>query len=427
MSARTVSGPIDRVVVINDRSHARGGATALALLSARLLAERGVPVTYIAGDDGEGFASLRSLGIACEAVGGRALVERGRMGAFVEGLYNARARALLTRWIARYDTPRTLYHLHGWSKILSPAVFDALGAVRDRTVLHAHDYFLACPNGGFTNYPRGLVCERTPMSRACLLTQCDKRGGAQKAWRVARHALLTRMLDVCAMDVLLIHPAMRASFERSGFASARLHTVRNPVTPFCPPGSLDPASREAIVFVGRLENEKGYMDAANAAKAAGVPIEFVGEGPGRAWLAQEHPDVPVHGWLDRSGMAPVLTRARAVVMPSRWPEPFGLVAVEALTSGLPVILPDKAALASEVAEFGAGLVYETASTDALADAFSRVQCDEAIGRMSRAALRHGPTMANTEDGWCDALLDRYANLLDRPLAPVNMDASRAAA
>ena len=418
---------IDRVVVINDRSHARGGATALALLSARLLAERGVPVTYIAGDDGEGFAALRSLGIECEAIGGRALVERGRVGAFVEGLYNARARSALSRWIMRHDTPRTVYHLHGWSKILSPAVFGALAVVRDRTVLHAHDYFLACPNGGFTNYPQGLVCEHTPMSRSCLTTQCDKRGGTQKAWRVARHALRARMLDVCAMDVLLIHPAMRKSFERSGFSPERLHAVRNPVTPFCPPGSLDPVAQDAIVFVGRLENEKGYMDAANAAQAVGVPIEFVGEGPGRDWLAQEHPNVPVHGWLDRAAMAPILARARAVVMPSRWPEPFGLVAVEALTSGLPIILPDKAALADEVADFGVGLVYETANADALARAISFTKSDDTVRCMSEAALRHGPAMANTETGWCEALLDRYTEITERSHPRVPSEASRVAA
>ena len=414
----------DRVVVINDRSRALGGATALALLSARRLAALGVPVTLVAGDGGEGFAELRAAGVECVAVGGRALMERGRPGAFVDGLYNARARRAVEAWIGRFDTPGTVYHLHGWSKILSPAVFGALRAVADRTVLHAHDYFLACPNGGFADYPRRLVCERRPMSRACLLTQCDKRGAAQKGWRVARHALRERLLDARGMDVLLIHPAMRAAFERSGFSSDRLVALRNPVRPFCEPGSLDPAARSPMVFVGRLENEKGFADAADAASRAGVPLEFIGEGPGRAWLAEHHPDMTVHGWLDREGMQPILRRARAVVVSSRVPEPFGLAAVEALASGLPVILPDAAMLAREVVASGAGLAFETGSVDALARAMDAMRDDARVAAMAAAALRHGATFATTEAAWVDGLLDRYAARLARaerrearPVAP----------
>jgi hypothetical protein len=35
-------------------------------------------------------------------------------------------------WIAQHDTPRTVYHLHGWLQILSPAVLHAAAPVRDR-------------------------------------------------------------------------------------------------------------------------------------------------------------------------------------------------------------------------------------------------------------------------------------------------------
>ena len=40
----------DRVVIINDRSERVGGASNLAVLSAELIRERGIPVTYFAGD-----------------------------------------------------------------------------------------------------------------------------------------------------------------------------------------------------------------------------------------------------------------------------------------------------------------------------------------------------------------------------------------
>ena len=52
--------PLSRVVLLNDFSIARGGATTLVLLLLRLLRSRGIPVTIIVGDDGDNpeFAAL---------------------------------------------------------------------------------------------------------------------------------------------------------------------------------------------------------------------------------------------------------------------------------------------------------------------------------------------------------------------------------
>ena len=57
---------IDRVVIINDLSEARGGATAIALESLRLLEEQGIETAFISGDDGAGLvgkvSKLEALG-----------------------------------------------------------------------------------------------------------------------------------------------------------------------------------------------------------------------------------------------------------------------------------------------------------------------------------------------------------------------------
>ena len=407
----------DRVVIVNDRSQARGGASGLALLSARLLRERGVPVTFVSGDAAPDPALL-AAGVEHLGLGEPPLVERGTLSAFAAGLYNPAALRCLRGWIARNDTPNTVYHLHGWSKILSPAVFHALRPVARRTLLHAHDYFLICPNGGLLNHPRERVCDLRPLSAACIASQCDKRGYAQKLWRVARHAGRRALFDVArsGAQVLLIHPAMEPGFRRAGLDPAQLHTVRNPVDPLCA-RPVQAWRNRAVVFVGRLEPEKGFEDAAQAARRANVPLEVIGDGPGRALLERRYPEVTIHGWCDRDGIGAHLRRARVAVVPSRVPEPFGLAVVEALLAGVPVALTDAALLAGEVRDLGLGASFRANDVAACARVLERLDADDAaVEAMSRRAAAGGHALANTSQGWIDALMARYRAALLRPAA-----------
>ncbi|WP_028035294.1 glycosyltransferase family 4 protein [Chelativorans sp. J32] len=399
----------DRVVIINDRSTAVGGASNLSLLLRGFLEERGVPVTFFAGDQA-GSAGSDPGRINLD---GRPLLERGRAAAFVAGIYNAPAHAALERFIRSSDTASTIYHVHGWSKILSPAIFRALRDVRERVVLHAHDYFLVCPNGGFVNYPGLSVCNLTPMSLACLATQCDKRGFHQKLWRSVRHGLRQMVFDIRGRPahIVLVHEAMQHYFDLAGVARNQMVTVRNPFEPFLQE-MADPANRRNFFFIGRLEPEKGFEDAARAARMAGVPLHVIGEGAGRALLEKRYPEVVLHGWRKHEEIAGLVVDARAVVISSRVPEPFGLAALEALGSGIPVILPREALLSREIVEAGCGLSFKAGDVAELTAAMRRLAEDDHETRdMGRIGFREAPRMGHTGQTWTDALMALYGTIL----------------
>ncbi|WP_376743018.1 glycosyltransferase family 4 protein [Ensifer canadensis] len=401
----------DRVVVINDRSIRVGGATNLAILSAELLQRRDIPVTFFAGDSAPVDRPAADT-INLDAV---PLVERQRSDALRLGLYDPIVYEALNGLIASRDTPSTIYHVHGWSKILSPAIFRALAPVRDRVVLHAHDYFLACPNGGFVNFRTNRVCELKPMSGRCLTTQCDKRGLHEKAWRSARHMLREHFFPTkrAAANIIVVHERMRAYFDRAGMNGTQVETVRNPVLPFVGPG-LQPWTNRNFVFVGRLEPEKGFEDAARAASLAKVPLHFIGDGAGRALIEKTYPEATVHGWKTRDEMRDIIRSARAVVVSSRVPEPFGLAALEAIASGIPVILTDAALLADEIAALGCGVKFRIADIEDLAAAMRSLATDDALIRqMSENCFRQAATLAHTPETWADALVDLYGRVLHR--------------
>jgi len=408
----------ERVVILNDASVAKGGATGIALESAELLTERGVAVTFISGDDGE---AARAAGRPFEIVslGGTHILKGSRAKAVLNGLYNADAARFLADWIRRNDTPGTVYHLHGWSKVLSPSVFRALRPVASRLIVNAHDFFLVCPNGGFFNFQTGKPCDLAPMGLACLGTNCDRRHYAHKLWRSARQSVRRILCDFGAegSTILAVHEGMLPHLARGGIAEARLKALRNPATPWREERIAAERNR-AFVFVGRLESDKGIDLLAAAARKAGVPLKIIGGGPLEAYLAAGYPEAERVGWKTRDEIAHEIADARALVMPSRYREPFGLVAMEALTSGLPIVVPSYAMIAEDVTEGGFGLACDPHDVVALAEALTRLATDDAlVSQMSLRAHREARRLAPTPAEWADALIRLYADLLPGADAP----------
>lgn len=402
---------IGHIVVINDLSVPKGGATALALASATAFRARGYRVTLITGDDGDN-AALAALGVEIVALGSKRLLSGSKVAALTRGFYNADAARMVRQWIDANDRPSTVYHVHGWSQILSPSLFDAVAPVRTRLVYSAHDFFLACPNGAFAFLQTGQVCPHTPLSRACVTANCDRRSYAHKLWRVGRQIVQRHYYDPRhSPPVLAIHEAMRPFLMRAGIPSAAIEALPNPVEPWCD-NRIEAERNDEILFVGRLEETKGPDLAAAAARAAGCRLRLIGDGVLRGSLETAYPEFAFMGHQPAAVIRTYAAQARMLVVPSRYPEPYGLVAAEALWSGLPVIITDTAFLADDIVAAGAGLAVEPRDTMAFAAAMRLIAGDDGlVQRMSHAAHKRTGGLALTPDAWIDRLIDAYTRRL----------------
>lgn len=394
-----------RVVILTDFAAARGGASGLALLQARLLLKAGLAVTIFAGDSGD----QAPPGAELIALGGRRLLDRRALSAAVTGLWNGAARRALTDWIACHDDARTIYHLHGFHQTLSPAVLAPLARCAARTVLHAHDYFLACPSGSFFDFRAGKTCNRRALSPGCVARHCDKRSYPQKLWRVARQVIQNRgtaRLSGAATTVL-IHADMAPRLRLAG----RVVTIANPVEPLLAAPAVPRLARE-FLYVGDLHAYKGVLVLAEAARRAGVALRFVGDGVDRARLQADYPEYPCTGWAGRAGIADAMAAARAVIAPTLGPEPFGLVPVEALQAGVPVVLSDSMLLAAGICRAGAGLAFRAGDAGDLAAVLHRLSQDDAlVGALAARAPAAAAQIALTPDAWAEALQRLYHGIL----------------
>jgi glycosyltransferase involved in cell wall biosynthesis len=126
----------------------------------------------------------------------------------------------------------------------------------------------------------------------------------------------------------------------SRYVAGELEAAGLPAAEVLPPwveaSSLPTEAGEGFVLGGRLVRHKGVDLAVEAWRRAGVdaPLRVAGEGPAQAGLeAAER-----LGWLDAAALRGLLRRSRALLFPSLWQEPFGILGVESLAQGTPVVV-----------------------------------------------------------------------------------------
>jgi glycosyltransferase involved in cell wall biosynthesis len=397
-----------RVVVISDLSVERDGPTAIALASVRMLRRNGIEVTYVCGDDGRNPA-LQELGVRVVSLGGLELVAARPINAVFSGLYNSNAAKILRNVIRETDEEGVVYHLHNWSKILSPSVFGVLGYVSERLFISTHDFFLACPNGGYFNFQRKSTCELDPLSFACVATNCDRRSYAEKIWRIVRALTRRSLIDLSRRrpTILAVHEGMVDYLVRGGINRDAIRVMRNSVSPWSDTRIVAEENAK-FLFVGRLEHDKGADLLAAAARAAGVQLEIVGDGPLRADLARAYPEFRFTGWQSREQLATLARTVRTVVAPTASRETFGLVAFEALTSGIPVIVSKFGIAADEIVNNGLGFACDPYDHQELTRLLKQMAANNnELGQMSRACWERRDSISLTSSQWEARLLSLY--------------------
>lgn len=157
------------------------------------------------------------------------------------------------------------------------------------------------------------------------------------------------------------------------------------------------AERRRVVFAGRVVAPKGVDVLIRAARA--VQAEFVICGDGwrleemrglaRELGVQEH--VRFAGWLDAGELARELAEASVVVMPSVWPEPFGLVGIEAFAACRPVIASRTGGIGDWLKDGVNGLSFKPGDARELARSLNDLLADpvrqEAMGAAGREMVR----------------------------------------
>ena len=396
------------VVLVADHAYVNGGQAKVALDSALGLAARGTRVTLFAAC-GPADPRLAAAGIRVVCLNQDDISTTTNKLAFLaQAIWNRTAARALAAELALCDPQDTVVHVHAFAKALSPSIGMALRRSRLPLVYTMHEFFLVCPTGGFYEYPAATICHRTPMSGACLTTNCDAQSFPRKVARVVRHLGMTQVAD---LKHLLRHDITISDLQARVVGpllprGTQFHRVDNPIAVAHRP--MTERAPGDFLFVGRISTEKGAPIFAEAARRAGIRPVFVGDGEQRAELAQRYPEATMLGWRDAAGVQALMGLARALVFPSVWYEGQPLTVHEALALGTPVVVSDACAGREAVVDGETGFLFRSGDPDALAAHLRRLADDAMAARMGRAAHARYWAAPLT----LDAHLDRLGGVYD---------------
>lgn len=225
-------------------------------------------------------------------------------------------------------------------------------ATRVPTVLFAHNYHGTCISGTKRfAFPTRQPCDK-PFGSACLALYFPRRcGGLNPLTALRLYQLQVRRTEAFPKyrAVCVASRHMVAEFSKNRIVSDRLHHL--PIfTPEVIPDATAPDPRPPsgrILMLGRLTELKGgrLLPGAirEAARQLGRDLTLVvaGSGPDlphiqRAAVKAQVP-LEVMGWVGPEQRTALMRSADLMAVPSTWPEPFGLVGIEAGCVGLPSV------------------------------------------------------------------------------------------
>ena len=277
-----------------------------------------------------------------------------------------------------HELDRAFTELRAWrpdvcfSNNMAPLDVESRALAEWPVVKFMHGYFGTCVSALKTHeFPNGVSCNRT-LGPACLALYGPRHCGVLTPsalvsgyrWARAQQRLLPQYARV-----VIASDHMADEYARHGAPRERLAML--PLFPSLPIKlTADAAPRDSILFLGRMTSLKGgdvlirAVSRASADLRRALRLVMGGDGPQRtAWqrlAVQERVDAEFPGWLDENRRINALNNATVLAVPSIWPEPFGLVGLEAASRGVPAVAFDTGGISQWLRHQVSGLLVPPA-------------------------------------------------------------------
>ena len=342
-----------RLLYLTDRLSVRGGADQHLLAVVRAAVERGAPVT-----------------VACGRVEPEVDLPRDARTVRLRGLASRTASPAGLNGLGELLAAAEVVHVQN---VMNPVPLSA-AARTGRAVVTLQDHRLFCPGPGRT-LPDGCRCTLQMADAACAA--CLPTPG----YRREMLALTAARRDALrGSRPIVLSRYMAREVTEAGLGEALV------LPPWIEPGPPRNSPGAGFLLGGRLVAHKDPLTAWRGWRRSvcGHPLRVAGEGP----LVRDLVDAEHLGWLGSGGLRAELRSSRALLFPARWQEPFGILPVEALAEGTPVVAADVGGT-REWSDAGC-LVVPSGDARAFADAIARLAADEQLalrlGREGRAMV-----------------------------------------
>ena len=391
---------IKNVIIVNDFDYVQGGASKVAIETANILSNNYTDISvYFFSAVHSDLSDLNDKVIKVSSNQHEALKDKNRIRGFFNGLYNFKVKRKMKNLLKTLEKDKTIIHVHGWTKALSSSVFSYPLKKGYKLALTMHDYFTACPNGGYYNYKKNEICKLKPMSAKCCTCNCDSRNYLFKIYRVVRQFVQNKIvkLNKKLSYVISISDFSEKILKKTLNPRTKIYRVYNPIDLDKNAKKIDYMSNEYYLFVGRVSQEKGPDIFCRAISELGLKGIMVGDGTELSRLKEKYPQIEYVGWKNNEEVKKYMCKAKALILPSRWYEGAPLTPLEAMQYGIPVITSNCNAAKDYILNGKNGYTYDDYS--------------ELIAMINKVNTKKMECKFSYNHDYCKDLIDCYEDII----------------
>ena len=262
--------------------------------------------------------------------------------------FNTRLKTELKRQVKSIldnEDPDIVY-LHN---IHNPYVVEVLTELKP-VVKYVHDHESYCPKG--IRIVNDTLCSNT-LSRRCIINafrgngyRCmGRRGEPFKIVKKIRQMIMNKQAHRNVRKFVVASNHMKNNLLMQGYQDDKIAVI--PYFTEIPDDIIAESQQNNILFVGRVSPEKGLDIFIESLALLEADFRFIIVGDG----SPDYVDMLHHkvreknledkvefcGWIENKRMGDYYAKSAFLVVPSIWPEPFGIIGIEAMAHGRPAI------------------------------------------------------------------------------------------
>ena len=400
---------LKNIIMINDECGLYGGGAKVSAFEVNELAKK-YNVVFFCGWKGD-ISSFNPKIEIISVYDSSFLDAKNKISSIFAGLYSFKAKKAMKQLLNRFSKEDTVIHITGFITGLSSSIFSPIYKSGIKTFYTIHAYHLACPNGGFFNYPKNKICTLKPCSIKCQLSNCDSRNYYFKIYRNIRQIIQNYnfKLGKNKIHYIFLSKLSKEAIIKYLKPQSPYKFIHNPVeTRDLTISNIE--NNDTFLFVGRVQKEKGIEILCEFVEKKKIKLLIIGNGPLEDSLKEKYKNnknIVFAGWQNYDFITQKMACSRALIFSSLWYECEPLTVLEAKSMGLPVMVSNLCASVENVTE-KSGVIYNPYDYDDFSKKIDILNNDEKIIEMSKNSYLEFNEYVN-KNHHIDELIDFYKN------------------
>ena len=309
-------------------------------------------------------------------------------------------------------------HLHNIAYQLTPAIIKVLKKHHIPVVQTLHDYKLICPN--YQLYNRGKICTHCQGGKyyRCAMGRCVKNSFA-KSFLAMLEAYFNETKNNLVDTFIAPSLYMQKTCVDFGIPEEKIKHLVYPIDPEKFKNTNSASAKDGcLLYFGRLSGEKGLdrLIEAMSLISESICLNIVGDGPEREFLMKLVEKNNLSGRVKFSGaksgleLLKIISEAKAVVIPSVWPENMPLSLLESMAMAKVVLVSNIGGMPERIIDGENGFIFRSGDARDLAAKIEALKNYDLIriGEKARASVAEFDPRNHYEQ-----IMEIYRNLIGR--------------